>query len=1138
MEIPPHPPLAGLNPADLLAQGAAEDTIGNPYPFLPPSLEEMAAIFPQFEVLELIGKGGMGAVYKVRQIDLDRIAALKILPPAIGQSPAFSERFTREAKALAKLNHPGIVTLFEFGSTSSHHPSTPDHQLFYFLMEYVDGVNLGQLMQTGRISPREALAIVPQICDALQFAHDQGIVHRDIKPENILLDRLGRVKVADFGIAKVVAAVCDRPAEEEGNQRQSQTDATMAGNVMGTPQYMAPEQIEHPADVDHRADIYALGVVFYQMLTGELPGKELQAPSRKVHIDVRLDEIVLQAMEKNPELRFQQASVMKTRVEDLGSEPATPLLPVSARDAGFWKRFLAVFIDYNLVMIVLFPLMVVLAIISPRTVVVSVPFGLLTVERIIENNPLIRENANGSTTVVDHRIVETTVLGTWRYLYREETAKGAAQEDKSKHLIDPVSGNDIRAMTSEDLVVWILMIYWILMESSHYQASIGKMLVGIKVGDKEGKRISFACSAARNALKIISAVTLMIGFMMAGWTRRKQALHDILPDCFVTNSPKRMRQEHPVPKSRSTAKIIAICCGVFGLIGVFLIVALGMLFWFGSDAVMSSSVAKETSFGPVIERTINLSPDEHSFFSLGKENFVAMPTDFDPNQYEGTAGPDDDHTKLWKWLSEHDVDLFAQRHDGKPALVMSDMVAQPFDETDFDRLTPAQLDRNPAWRDALSKQMRPSVRMEWGGRGKATNAFQTRYDVTGLIQVVGVTNNPPGVKIRYKLLQTPAAKSERERLEPREERAPHGGADAQAGLTLAESFVELDLDAADAREAYLESDPARVAAEKKLDAFIAKNPEFPNEESRQVVARKQVALLAEVDELSTKYGTGSPQITELNRKMEELANLSEIGARQLEIEAAEKILSQDLPHDNRLEIRLVSPDDPGAKVMAIGMDVGHSEEIKVSPEVIVCDRHVMATGFLKDKDGDAGNLHITLNEVGAKRLAEATKSGHGTLRLAILIDGKIEIAPVINSQLGKQLQISERKDGREYMELLRSLPIWSAQKNSLEAASWLMEIDEGNDAESYATSSTALRERFSEKTWDTMLAHFRKPLGIVTSRSLKNYSEVKAGNGNPGAEYRLMLFHTHFSNKRDAVETVTFMKEVDGSWRAAGYYIR
>ena len=315
-------PLAGLDPADLLRQGFDDDTliVGAPSAFNPPPLEELAAIFTQFEILELIGQGGMGAVYKVRQKDLDRIVALKILTPGIGQSTEFSSRFTREARALAKLNHPGIVTLHEFGQQDG---------LYFILMEFVDGVNLAQLMKTGRISPREALAIVPQICDALQYAHDQGIVHRDIKPENLLLDRSGRVKVADFGIAKIVsaAAVYDRRTNEDDSQWRSQTDATLAGKIIGTPQYMAPEQIEHPSDVDHRADIYALGVVFYQMLTGELPDKDLQAPSRKLQIDVRLDEIVLKALEKNPEQRYQQASVMGTRVETIVSEMGSAAVP-------------------------------------------------------------------------------------------------------------------------------------------------------------------------------------------------------------------------------------------------------------------------------------------------------------------------------------------------------------------------------------------------------------------------------------------------------------------------------------------------------------------------------------------------------------------------------------------------------------------------------------------------------------------------------------------------------------------------------------------------------------------------------------------------------------------------------------------
>lgn len=324
----PHSPLGGLSPADLLRQGAAEDTLldGPREAFEPPSLLELAAIFPQFEILELIGQGGMGAVYKVRQRHLDRVVALKILPPGIGGDGAFADRFAREAKALAKLNHPGIVTIHEFGCSGG---------LYFIVMEFVDGVNLRQLLKGGRISPREALAIVPQICDALQFAHDLGIVHRDIKPENLLIDRRGRVKVADFGLAKLVGG---DPDEEAAAIFASGSLQTESGKVMGTPRYMAPEQIERPAEVDHRADIYALGVVFYQMLTGELPGERLEAPSRKVSVDVRLDEIVLRALEKDPELRFQQASVMKTRVEETQGEPAAS----SGSGRGRWGVILQV----------------------------------------------------------------------------------------------------------------------------------------------------------------------------------------------------------------------------------------------------------------------------------------------------------------------------------------------------------------------------------------------------------------------------------------------------------------------------------------------------------------------------------------------------------------------------------------------------------------------------------------------------------------------------------------------------------------------------------------------------------------------------------------------------------------------------
>lgn len=268
-----------------------------PSGFVPPEPAELERQLPQLEILELLGQGGMGAVYKARQKQLDRIVALKVLPAEVGQDATFAERFTREACSLAKLNHPQIVSVYDFGQTKEG--------LYYFIMEFLDGANLRQVMRAGQLKPQEALAIVPQICEALQYAHEEGIVHRDIKPENILLDKKGRVKIADFGLAKLL----DRPA--------TMYTLTDPAQKMGTPHYMAPEQIEHPHDVDHRADIYSLGVVFYEMLTGELPLGRFAPPSQKVRMDVRLDEVVLKTLEKEPERRYQHASEVKTDVETI-----------------------------------------------------------------------------------------------------------------------------------------------------------------------------------------------------------------------------------------------------------------------------------------------------------------------------------------------------------------------------------------------------------------------------------------------------------------------------------------------------------------------------------------------------------------------------------------------------------------------------------------------------------------------------------------------------------------------------------------------------------------------------------------------------------------------------------------------------
>lgn len=287
-----------------------------PSGFVPFQPNELAGQFPQLEILELLGQGGMGVVYKARQKQLDRLVALKILPPHIGQTEAFAERFTREAKSLARLSHPRIVMIYDFGHTEAG--------LYYFIMEFVDGTDLRRVIQTGELSVSEALTIIPQICEALQYAHEEGIVHRDIKPENILLNKKGQVRIADFGLAKLL----DRPAT------RATSTLTKVGQQMGTPHYMAPEQIEHPSGVDHRADIYSLGVVFYEMLTGELPLGRFAPPSQKVQVDIRLDNVVLRTLEKEPERRYQHISEVKSEVEAISSGVRQVVSSQPAADDG------------------------------------------------------------------------------------------------------------------------------------------------------------------------------------------------------------------------------------------------------------------------------------------------------------------------------------------------------------------------------------------------------------------------------------------------------------------------------------------------------------------------------------------------------------------------------------------------------------------------------------------------------------------------------------------------------------------------------------------------------------------------------------------------------------------------------------
>ena len=271
--------------------------------WMPPSAAELQALLTGYEVGEIIGRGGMGVVYKARQPSLDRFVAIKVLPmmeDALGVD--FAERFRKEAQLLAKMSHPGIVHVYDFGELAGG--------LCYFVMEYIDGTDVARMVKAnGRLSHEHAASITADVCAALHYAHEAGIVHRDIKPANILVTQQGQVKVVDFGLAK-------RHGTEEAES------LTITGLALGTPEYAAPESLVTGMVVDHRADLYAVGVMLYNMLTGSIPRGVFKPVSEAAQAPQAFDRIIAKAMKADPEQRYQTAVAMKTDVQRAGSPQA------------------------------------------------------------------------------------------------------------------------------------------------------------------------------------------------------------------------------------------------------------------------------------------------------------------------------------------------------------------------------------------------------------------------------------------------------------------------------------------------------------------------------------------------------------------------------------------------------------------------------------------------------------------------------------------------------------------------------------------------------------------------------------------------------------------------------------------------
>lgn len=294
--------MSGSNPQDLTLQDAAStppaDSTGGYQNIIGTTIDG------KYQIEDLLGAGGMGAVFRAKHIFIGNIVAVKVILPGIGMDASIGERFLREARAAAVIDHPNAIKVTDFGKFGD---------LLYLVMEFVQGVSLKKLISTEkRIAPMRSVTILEQACAAIDAAHENGIVHRDIKPDNIMLksNEQGRltVKVLDFGIAKMNANV--------------ESQLTGAGTILGTAQYMSPEQCRGDEIIDRRADVYSLGIVAYEMVTGRLPFvsstltgllvkqiSDTPPPLRTIDesIPASVEAVVAKCLAKNPEARFSTA---------------------------------------------------------------------------------------------------------------------------------------------------------------------------------------------------------------------------------------------------------------------------------------------------------------------------------------------------------------------------------------------------------------------------------------------------------------------------------------------------------------------------------------------------------------------------------------------------------------------------------------------------------------------------------------------------------------------------------------------------------------------------------------------------------------------------------------------------------------
>jgi len=265
-----------------------------------PDLAQLSGQLPQYEFQELLGGGATGWVYRARQKSLDRWVAIKLLPNLPVDRNDAVARFQQEAQILARLNHPRIVTVFDYGVTDDAR---------YLVMELVAGPTLREEMSAAAFDPAEGVRVIDEVCEAIVLAHSRGIAHRDLKPENVIFEsseRTGHIKVADFGISRLIGEV------------QHPVVSTRTSLVLGTPYYVAPEQIKGGAAPDHRADIFAIGVMLYELLTGQLPMGRFARPSQISSAPAAIDAVVMRCLESDPNRRFPDVASLRRALSVAG----------------------------------------------------------------------------------------------------------------------------------------------------------------------------------------------------------------------------------------------------------------------------------------------------------------------------------------------------------------------------------------------------------------------------------------------------------------------------------------------------------------------------------------------------------------------------------------------------------------------------------------------------------------------------------------------------------------------------------------------------------------------------------------------------------------------------------------------------